>query len=590
VRMATTHKTSAFRDLDRLFRLGIVPAGDRALLHSFLSGGDEAAFEALVTRHGPMVLGVCRRLLASPHDADDAFQATFLVLVRKAGRLRDADRLGPWLHGVATRVASKARVRSARHRPEPLLHDVPAREESPSDMLDVRPILDSELGRLSAKYRDVLVLCLLEGATAEEAALRLACPVGTVKSRLARGREALRARLMGRGLAPAVALAAVSSTFASPVSAALTRTTLAAIATAPAALAPSVVALTRGVAPIMLPKSTLMASVMIGGVALAGLGLSPWLRSQAVAQEGAQVPADVNLTPPAVDHARFKAKHGQSVNHLRQIMLALHSYAAANNHFPPAAIYGKDGQPLLSWRVAILPYMEQAKLYEEFHKDEPWDSPHNKALWRRMPAVFTTPHSPVADHATRIQGFQGEAAYFEGRTGLPMSDFTDGTSNTLALTLSDVATVWTRPGDLPFVDGAPIPALDTSDPQGYLIALADGSVRSLAKDAKGMPRLLSFMITRNGGEVIEIPPTQPATSRRLPSPEAVDPTLVVTPHLRGRGEMSSGGVSGSGMERSALTPSVEQRLQSLEEKLDRVLKKLDAMSSAPTGDGAAPKP
>jgi RNA polymerase sigma factor (sigma-70 family) len=206
--MRSSDKGLVLRDLDRLFRRGTVSSGDGALLRRFLAEGDESAFEELVARHGPMVLGVCRRLLASPQDADDAFQATFLVLVRKAGRLRDPDRLGPWLYGVATRVAAKARARAARRRHEPLV-EVGSLRESRADWLDLMPILDAELGRLPLRQRDVLVMCLLDGASVEEASRRLGCPVGTVKSRLARAREALRSRLTRRGVTPAAALAAL---------------------------------------------------------------------------------------------------------------------------------------------------------------------------------------------------------------------------------------------------------------------------------------------------------------------------------------------------------------------------------------------
>ena len=118
--MRVGRNASVLRNLDRLFRRGVVPSGDGALLERFLAEGDDSAFEALVVRHGPMVLGVCRRILISPHDADDAFQATFLVLARKAARLRAPDRLGPWLYGVATRVARKARTQAVRHRHEAL--------------------------------------------------------------------------------------------------------------------------------------------------------------------------------------------------------------------------------------------------------------------------------------------------------------------------------------------------------------------------------------------------------------------------------------------------------------------------------------
>ena len=199
--MRTSNKSLVLQDLDRLFRSGITASEDGVLINRFLEEGNELAFEALVARHGPMVRGVCRRLLVNPHDADDAFQATFLVLVRKARQLRDPDRLGPWLYGVAKRVATKARARSARHRPEPLV-DVCYREESGAEWLDVMPILDAELGRLPAKHRDVLILCLLNGASAEEAASQLGCPVGTVKSRLARARESLRDRLTTQGHRP----------------------------------------------------------------------------------------------------------------------------------------------------------------------------------------------------------------------------------------------------------------------------------------------------------------------------------------------------------------------------------------------------
>ena len=183
--MSANRKGSAFRDLGRIFRKGVLRR-ETGLLDLFVAEGDESAFEAIIARHGPMVLGVCRRLLGESHDADDAFQATFLVLLRKVRQLRDAERLGPWLYGVATRVATKARVREARRRGR--LRAVPADIPAPltvvGDLVDVRLIFDSELGKLSPKLRDILVLCLLEGATAEEASCRLSCPLGTVKSRL----------------------------------------------------------------------------------------------------------------------------------------------------------------------------------------------------------------------------------------------------------------------------------------------------------------------------------------------------------------------------------------------------------------------
>src|SRR5262245_4258323 len=164
--MHLKRNSSVHRDLDRLFRRGVAPSRDGALLEQFLAEGDDSAFEALVVRHGPMVMGVCRRLRIRPHDAHDGFQATFLVLARKAARLRAPDRLGPWLYGVATRVARKARKRAARHRHEALT-EYPARDRSEGGWSDLMPIIDAELGRLPSRHRDGLVLCLLAGASAE---------------------------------------------------------------------------------------------------------------------------------------------------------------------------------------------------------------------------------------------------------------------------------------------------------------------------------------------------------------------------------------------------------------------------------------
>src|SRR5205823_3540528 len=152
---------------------------------------DEAAFAALVRRHGPMVLGVCRRVLRDAHDAEDAFQATFLLLARKAAALRQPDRLGPWLHGVAHRTALKAKAAGVRRRQrERPLDDLPAAGGG-DDLLwrDLRPVLDDAIGRLPAKYRVPVVLCYLEGRTNAEAARALGCPTGTVATRLARARQ-----------------------------------------------------------------------------------------------------------------------------------------------------------------------------------------------------------------------------------------------------------------------------------------------------------------------------------------------------------------------------------------------------------------
>jgi RNA polymerase sigma factor (sigma-70 family) len=199
----------ALRQIRTLFNVGTVGGlTDGQLLERFTTGTGEAAelaFAALVERHGPMVLRVCQSVLREPHDAQDAFQATFLVLVRKAGSIRKRDSLSSWLHGVAYRIAACARAATARR----LRHERKAaagavRVVADGDPEELAPVLYEELDRLPEKYRAPIVLCYLESLTHEQAAQQLRWPVGTVRSRLARGREQLRGRLMRRGLALSV--------------------------------------------------------------------------------------------------------------------------------------------------------------------------------------------------------------------------------------------------------------------------------------------------------------------------------------------------------------------------------------------------
>jgi RNA polymerase sigma factor (sigma-70 family) len=185
---------------------------DRELVARFATQRDEDAFAALVRRHGPMVLRVCQRILHDTHDAEDAFQDVFLVLSRKAAFLRRADSVGCWLHGVAYRLALKARTQLARQRRHEGQGAVEKLVEDPLAELTVREaqaILDEELARLPEKYRAPLVLCCLEGQTRDEAARQLGWSAKLLKSRLEQGRERLRSRLSRRGLTVSAALVAM---------------------------------------------------------------------------------------------------------------------------------------------------------------------------------------------------------------------------------------------------------------------------------------------------------------------------------------------------------------------------------------------
>ncbi|MBI1918671.1 MAG: sigma-70 family RNA polymerase sigma factor [Planctomycetes bacterium] len=287
----------------------LAAAGDDDLLRCFARHGDDEAFAALVERHGPMVLGVCRRVLNDAHEAEDAFQATFLLLLRRAGTLRPGP-LGPWLHGVAYRTALKARERAVLRRGREVTeHDrVAADPIEEIAWRDLRPLLDEAIGRLPNSYRVPFVLCYLEGRTNAEAAEALGCPRGTIATRLSRARERLRAHLSRRGLTLSAgllsALLSREAVAREAVSAALGKSAARAACGPAGGSAPvpaSVLALTKGVARTMLMDrlKVVLAVLLIAGTA--GVGLLALSR-----RADAGPPAerrDVNppvLVPPAV--------------------------------------------------------------------------------------------------------------------------------------------------------------------------------------------------------------------------------------------------------------------------------------------------
>jgi RNA polymerase sigma factor (sigma-70 family) len=212
---------AAFRCLRRMIGArGTGDLSDGQLLQRFVAQGDEDAFAALVQRHGGMVLAVARRLLADANDAEDAFQATFVVLLRKARTLGRRELVGNWLYGVAYRVALKMRSTAARrHERQRPLEGVSLTAPADTAWPELRPLIDGEVQRLPRKYREAVVLCYLEGRTNEEAARLLRCPLSTLKTRLARARDRLRGRLTQRGLSlSATGLAALLTRHAAPAS------------------------------------------------------------------------------------------------------------------------------------------------------------------------------------------------------------------------------------------------------------------------------------------------------------------------------------------------------------------------------------
>ena len=269
---------------------------DSRLLADFLRDADQAAFAELVRRHGPVVLGVCRRFLGATPDADDAFQATFLVLVRKARGTAWRESLGPWLYGVAVKVARKARFvrsrRAATERQGSAMTPEPATPARGVD--DLAAVLDEELAALPETYRRPLVLCELQGLSRKAAARELGLAEGTLSSRLARGRRMLRARLARRGVTPAIGTM-VTTTVSGELAAATARHAAAVLVNAAGAVPAGILALTDGVVKAMLVKWKLAAVAVALGVGVTGFGA--WNGSSGTGVATAGEPPAVQASP-----------------------------------------------------------------------------------------------------------------------------------------------------------------------------------------------------------------------------------------------------------------------------------------------------
>ena len=309
-----TKMTGVIHHLCRLALRDGAGMTDGQLLTAFVRQRDDDALTALVHRHGPMVWGVCRRLLRSHQDAEDAFQTTFLVLVHKAAAVRDKEAVANWLYGVAHQTAVRVRAtvakRQGREQPMKKMAEPTAKEGDSGD--DRLPVLDQELSRLPDKYRVLIVLCDLEGKTRKEVALRLGCPEGTVAGRLARARTMLANRLRKHGFA--MTSAALAETLSQEMASAcvpasvVTATTKAATLTASGqamagVISSKVAALTQGVLKTMLLtklKAVTMAVFMMLGVAGIGAGLLTHGMASAQPEgdgvtktpDGAKVPAE----------------------------------------------------------------------------------------------------------------------------------------------------------------------------------------------------------------------------------------------------------------------------------------------------------
>ncbi len=560
-------------------------ATDADLLRRFADARDEAAFELLVWRHAALVLHVCRQILRDEHTVEDAFQATFLVLSRKAGSILHGEALPGWLHQVAFRVALRARPSRATWTGIDL-DGVPSPAPTQVEE-DTRRLLHEEIARLPAKYRLPIVCCYFEGKTHEEAGVELGWPTGTVAGRLARAREVLHTRLTRRGVALA-GLGLTSHLSAGALSAGMTHritTLLVALRSlGSSALSPSAVILAEGVLNAMFWKSmqwVAVVVVLVGGLSLTG-GL--WSVRSGIAQEEA-APRPLTVAKEDEPPAKPKAKADDLLKgadrldevsvaadekpvqpddpleemgkrtlvrrNLRSLAKALKRYDEEAGHMPAPAITDKAGKPLLSWRVAILPYLGEGKLFEQFKQDEPWDSAHNKKLLAKMPRAF----APVGiktrqPNSTFYQVFVGPGALYSAyylpvsggvwrplapigdvpavpmppgamtppdrkKSGLPSfaDDLQDEGDMTILVVEADTSVPWTKPEDIPYDAKKPIPALGGQFANVFHAAFVNGTVGTLSKTTS-TPNL-RFCINPLGGDLTADEESETPTQKKV---------------------------------------------------------------------------
>ena len=424
------------------------------------------------------------------------------MLVRKAATLPDRETVGNWLYGVARQTAVRMRAmaarRGVRERQVAVLPEPATAERHAWD--DLSPVLDEELSRLPDKYRVLVVLCDLEGVTRKDAARRLGLPEGTAASRLAAARAMLARRLARRGVVVSSGLlgsvlsqqsawagvptAVMASTFEAA-------TLVAAGHTVAGAASPTVTALTIGVTKAMFVTKikTVLAVVLVVGLLVGGIGTA------ALVALAAPTPKETKkLDPPTAKELKA------SQNNLEQIGIAFHRYIFFARDECPNNLVDQNGKPTLSWRVLLLPYLGEEKLFKKFMLDEPWDSKTNKALIEKMPRVFAPIRVKAEKGETFYRGFSGADTAFETGKLLKFTEsFRDGTSNTILVVEAGEPCIWTKPDDLPFDNRKALPKLGGLFDGDFHVLIGDGTVAA-GKSSKMNAGEFKKMITLSDGK------------------------------------------------------------------------------------------
>ncbi len=210
--------------------------------------------------------------------------------------------------------------------------------------------------------------------------------------------------------------------------------------------------------------------------------------------------AEKLTTSSAVQAGSEAARPTEAQNNLKQIMLAMHNYADLYGSLPPAVLYGPDGKTPYSWRVALLPFLEQAPLFQQYNFNQPWDSPANKQVLAQMPPQFRDPNDAADSNFSSYFALTGPSTVFFGKLGAKFAQITDGTSNTLMVVEAKRSIPWTKPEDIPYDANKPLPKLGGFSKEGFNAAFADGSVRFISQMID--ENVLRALITRAGKEVL----------------------------------------------------------------------------------------
>ena len=510
------------------FLFAAAPEGvpDADLLRRFTATRDESAFELLVRRHADLVWNVCCGVLRHDADAEDAFQATFLALARRADAIRTPCAAG-WLQRVAVHAALKQKAKSARFRHAEVPEQIEAVAAHDSELAAV---VHEELAKLPEAFRLPVLLCDLEGHTHAEAAKQLGWPIGTVSGRLSRARDRLRERLTRRGVAPVIlgSLAASSGTIRAAVAVgvgaipapagvlALTTEVLSTMQTAKRNLIGVVIALMIGVA----GGGTLVAVGQADAPApIANAALPVQVKPAAPEQ-----PQDIAGPKERALSQREQAKpaapekpiagpleRALSQRNLRAVAQAVLAYTMDKGHLPTDILDAKTKKPLLSWRVAILPYMEQRAVHKLIKLDEPWDSENNKRLGQAKFKVYAagiTEEGVGQLGMTLFKRFSGAHTLHQPGTDVDVMKTPDGRPMTLLLAEVGDPVPWIKPDDPvlepadannPFAPKTPAP---WTGPYSNVInvAFADGLAFSLKPD---LPRAqINSLIYSNDAMVL----------------------------------------------------------------------------------------